>query len=99
MPVPICVSCRVEYRCQQNDFLVNDIEAGVFPRTYWLGDKFQCPVCNSEIVVGFGREISEESLKRFGEIDFDPSASLTFAHEPRQITQFADQFHLPHETD
>ncbi len=55
MPRPICVNCKIEFRCKKNSFLVRDPESGPAPSTYWSGDKFQCPGCGVEIVVGFGR--------------------------------------------
>lgn len=50
---PICVECKLSMRCAQNDFVVRD-PAFSTESTVWLGDKFQCPECEKEIVVGFG---------------------------------------------
>lgn len=57
MPGPICLECRVEMQCVENDFLVNDPRVGDFPETFNLGDRFQCLSCEKEIAVGFGRGI------------------------------------------
>lgn len=48
---PICVPCRREMRCRENDylFLEHDGEA------VWAGDKYGCENCGAEIVVGFGK--------------------------------------------
>ena len=89
MPAPICATCQIEMICKQNDKLVNDVRAANFPSTYWLGDLFECPVCHSGIVVGFGREISAEQAAAIG---FDTTASMTFAHEPAELQRFAEQF-------
>lgn len=88
MPAPICVKCRVQFRCQKNDAMVNDVSAGNFPSSYWMGDLFECPVCHTEIVTGFGRPMSAELWER----GFSAMGSITFAHEPAQLEQFAAQF-------
>jgi hypothetical protein len=54
-PAPICVNCAQEMRCAKNDFAVKDKESGPFPATVWLGDKYQCPSCKTEIAVSFGK--------------------------------------------
>ena len=54
MPRPICVSCACEMKCERNDQCVNDPKMDKFPSTYWLGDKYKCPACESEVVVDFG---------------------------------------------
>jgi len=48
MPLPVCVKCRREMRCEKNSFAVVD-SAGV-----WDGDEYACPGCGVEVVVGFG---------------------------------------------
>jgi hypothetical protein len=35
-------------RCSKNDFIISD---GI---CIWHGDKYTCPKCNAEVVVGFG---------------------------------------------
>jgi len=57
MPVAICLQCRVEMRCVENDCLVNDPKVGAFPETYNFGDRFECPCCEAEVAIGFGRDI------------------------------------------
>ena len=51
---PICVPCRMEMRCVKNNRIVRDPETTQFPATYWLGDEYECPVCEQRIVTGFG---------------------------------------------
>ena len=71
MKRPICVRCRVEYRCTKNDQLVNDAAIGNFPATYWFGDLFACPRCGSEIVVGRGQKLMEPDLLGRSCLEFD----------------------------
>ena len=59
MPRPICVPCAVEMRCEKNDQAVNDRAIEPFPATYWRGDRFKCPECSTEVVIGFGRACQE----------------------------------------
>ena len=59
---PICVKCKVEMACVENQFLVRDPAGPGFPSTYWFGDRFQCPDCSSEIVAGFSKGICEHLL-------------------------------------
>ena len=92
MPAPICVECQVEMRCKENDKLVNDVTSGCFPSTCWLGDMFECPVCFSEIVLGFGAEIGVEQLDHLRSVGLIHKPSMTFAREPRQLQEYADQF-------
>ena len=79
---PICAKCRCMMTCKQNDFGVNDVTSMGFASTYWLGDLYACPICDAEIVTGFGRGVIGE---RTGE-------SVTFAYEPKQLASFASQF-------
>jgi predicted RNA-binding Zn-ribbon protein involved in translation (DUF1610 family) len=55
LPRPICVSCKREMRCAKNEFLVRGKRTETSPATVWSGDKFRCPGCEAEIVVGFGK--------------------------------------------
>lgn len=59
-PRPICVPCRVEYRAEKNGFVVGEAEdAAGYPITMWRGDRYECPGCQHQIVVGFSRGYSE----------------------------------------
>jgi hypothetical protein len=55
MSRPICVECRVEYSCEKNEVLVNDPAVGEFPATYWYADRWICPGCNHQVIVGRGK--------------------------------------------
>ena len=92
MPAPICVQCQMTMRCEKNDRLVNDVCAGDFSPTYWLGDMFRCPKCHTEIVVGLGIEMDDvtvANLRAGGALSGD---SMCFAYSPEQREQYADQF-------
>jgi hypothetical protein len=54
--IPICVSCRVRYRCEKNSVVVNDPAADGFPATYWMADRFECPGCQHQIISGFSQQ-------------------------------------------
>ena len=59
MARPVCVKCKVEYICEKNEFVVTWTKKGrlVYQKN---GDKFKCPKCEHEIVVGFGSPIDKE---------------------------------------
>ena len=84
---PICIKCTCEMKLERNDQLVNDIEAGGYPSTYWRCDIWECPVCHHQIASDFGSELAEHSL-----IDAYRDTSITFAHSPSQKIEYADQF-------
>jgi len=79
---PICHRCAVLMRCKQNDFIVADRRVAspnggrVFPSTYWRGDLFECPRCEVEVVVGFGRPFGQESATKLG-----AETQLTFDYQ------------------
>ena len=62
MSRPICVKCRVEYSCDKNEVLVNDPAVGEFPATYWYADRWICPGCNHQVIVGRGKSIFESII-------------------------------------
>jgi len=82
--IPVCVKCRLEMRCLKNSFLIRDPEVGSFPSTYWLGDKWGCPQCGAEIVVGRGAAIEpnpdnvQTFLCRYGPV-------LEFRYSPKEV--------------
>lgn len=93
MPAPICVSCQLEMRCEQNERFVNDVRAGNFQPTYWLGDLFRCPKCHAEIVVGFGAAMDEAKILRMQRKKLIAlQISITFARNLSQLSEFASQF-------
>jgi len=55
-----CVNCHVELRCAKNSVPVihfnnNDINQGVDALRY--GDVWQCPKCETRIIIGLGDQI------------------------------------------
>lgn len=48
---PVCVPCGIEMHCLKNGVMVK-----VYENSYYSGDKYQCPVCGHEAIVGFGAE-------------------------------------------
>jgi hypothetical protein len=55
MPKPICVKCKVEFKIEKTG--VNIVE--MFQNNkeiykIWSADKWKCPLCDIEIVYGFG---------------------------------------------
>lgn len=51
MFAPICVACRREMRCRQNDFLFADYDAVAV----WAGDQYECENCQASVIVGVAR--------------------------------------------
>jgi len=54
MSNPICVKCEVEFRPEKNGIYVQEM-CHEDKETYkvWCADKWKCPICGAEIVVGF----------------------------------------------
>jgi|GEM_PF-4696589 len=79
MSIPICVACRIEYSCDKNDVLVNDPEVEGFPATYWYADRWKCPGCNHQVIVGRGKSLSptvgvaDNSFEFYHNLLFRPS--------------------------
>ena len=64
MPRPVCVGCEKEMRCEKNEQRVElmsrgygDLRSGY---QIWSGDKYECPSCGAEVIVGFGYEPEAE---------------------------------------
>jgi len=76
---PVCVKCNLFYRPEINGQAVLENmpnpsyhtsspanEAGWYPYKLWIGDRWKCRGCGSEIVIGFtGGPISEHYLPNF----------------------------------
>ena len=64
--VPVCVQCACEMRCAKHEFEV--AVGGEQPCAVYSGDKYRCPGCEMEVVVGFGSgPIAEEHRPGFKE--------------------------------
>ena len=53
---PICVSCKLFYRPEKNGIVFDEGMGDGTATSYkvWLGDKWKCRGCGSEIIVGTG---------------------------------------------
>ena len=52
MRLPICVDCQIDMLPLKNSFIV-EVMAGARPHMKVAADKYGCPNCGIEIVVGF----------------------------------------------
>ena len=55
---PFCIQCKKEMMCEKNGVVVHWGNGHCF-----RGDKWKCPTCNREVVVGFGKSYYDEHLK------------------------------------
>lgn len=55
MPRPICIKCKVEFRCKKNGYHAV-LLSGTPPEPYqiWDADMWECPSCHAQILSGFG---------------------------------------------
>ncbi len=54
---PVCVKCEVELRPEKNGFKVIDMfQHNTKAYKIWDADKWKCPKCGIEVVVGFGNK-------------------------------------------
>ena len=44
---------------KKNGFVVRDPAVGNMPSTYWRGDLWECPGCQTQIAEGFGRPMTK----------------------------------------
>ena len=51
---PVCCKCNCEMRPERNGVGVLDHDDNDSPRQVWEADKWKCPECGVEIVIGFG---------------------------------------------
>ena len=54
---PVCVTCSVEMRCEKNEHGV-ELDCGFGSSRFFSGDRYGCPQCNQQVVVGFGHGIA-----------------------------------------
>ena len=81
MSRPICVECRVEYSCDKNEVLVNDPAVGEFPATYWYADRWICPGCNHQVIVGRGKSMFlDQTTETVGPLHSACADSFEFNH-------------------
>jgi len=75
MPRAICAKCAVEMEIEKNDFSVKDVAMNTiwrnFPATVWFGDKYKCPKCDWEVVIGFGSGMEDTDDTYKADLVFD----------------------------
>ena len=52
---PVCVKCQTEMKPETNGVGVLDI-ADFGPYKIWDADKWKCPKCGIEVIIGFGEQ-------------------------------------------
>lgn len=52
---PVCVKCKVEMRCEKNEHGVELVGCENQSFRFFSGDRYGCPSCGQQIVVGFSR--------------------------------------------
>lgn len=68
MKRPICVKCQTGFRNIKSGIKVIDIfSCPPKPYKIWLADLFECPICKTQIVSGFG----QNPISQHYETDFD----------------------------
>lgn len=65
---PICVACKLFYKPEKNGFVFEEGFGDGTGRPYklWVGDKWKCRGCGSEIIVGTG----EGPIMHHHELDY-----------------------------
>jgi len=52
---PVCVKCAVDMRPEKNGFKFVEMSEGGRAYQVWDGDKWKCPRCGVEVIVGWGQ--------------------------------------------
>ena len=50
---PVCVKCQCEMKPEKNGVQVIEIAVDRKPYEIWDADKWKCPICGIEIMLGF----------------------------------------------
>lgn len=58
---PVCVKCECEMRIEKNDVRIVDHNSNDRPYQIWAADKWKCPKCGMEMVIGFGKNAYADS--------------------------------------
>ncbi len=78
MPRPLCVPCKLEMRCLENDIAVTFCGGSGKPWRIFNGDKWGCPECLAEIVVGW----APQPAGKVGQPAFDLMLKLSKLEVP-----------------
>lgn len=65
MPSPVCVSCATEMRPEKNGFKFVTITSQSDPYQVWKCDKWKCPQCETEVLIGFGQKPIAEYYQEY----------------------------------
>lgn len=66
---PICVKCGREMHCTKNDILIHApgrralLPYGSCPPDYHCGDMYECPECETQVIVGLGQQLDITTLQ------------------------------------
>jgi hypothetical protein len=64
---PVCVACQIEMRCEKNGVGIVEmihVDGGsAEPYRLWSADRWRCPGCGQQMVVGYGREPMAEQYQ------------------------------------
>lgn len=68
MPRPVCVKCEMEFRRERNGiYVVEMFQGNTQIYKIWQADKWKCPRCGTEIIVGFADKPTKQHFE--GDID------------------------------
>lgn len=51
---PVCVKCRIDMRPEKNGVQFIEDDGNGSPYKLWAADKWKCPECGFQVLVGFG---------------------------------------------
>ena len=74
---PVCVKCKCEMWCELNGQIVQDVSHDDFG--FMHGDKFKCPKCGHEVVIGFGGPMHKGKIT---DDEMKPSWSMPASRSP-----------------
>ena len=52
---PVCVKCHIDMRPEKNGVYFVEDDGQGSPYKLWAADKWKCPECASEVLIGFGK--------------------------------------------
>jgi len=72
----VCVSCCREMRCEENGVIALELIEDGTPYRIFFSDKWKCPVCDHEVLLGHGDPIYSGD-KEFGK--YNQQVEVTFS--------------------
>lgn len=73
IPRAICVECLSEMKCEENGVQVEMLLKDESPYYKVYADKWKCPYCGKEILIGF----AEHPYMEHFELDYEPGADIS----------------------